>query len=210
MERTEFEKLAAECATLIEREVQTLKSLVDQFSQFARFPAARLAPADLNSIVESALALFHGRLDGIHVTTELAASLPPVKADPELMRRVLANLIDNAAEAMENSTVRQLRVATRAESDGDAVEIEISDSGHGISPEDKLKLFLPHFSTKERGTGLGLAIASRIVAEHNGTIRAEDNLPTGARFLLRFPTAAEEVPAVASGSREPGGFLNPV
>jgi two-component system, NtrC family, nitrogen regulation sensor histidine kinase NtrY len=201
--RTEFEKLAAECATLIEREVQTLKSLVDQFSQFARFPAARLAPADMNSIVESALALFHGRLDGISVKTDLAASLPPVKADPELLRRVLANLIDNAAEAMENSTVRQLRVATRAESDGDAVEIEISDSGHGISPEDKLKLFLPHFSTKERGTGLGLAIASRIVAEHNGTIRAEDNLPTGARFLLRFPTAAEEVPAVATATVNP-------
>jgi len=194
--RTDFEKLAAECATLIEREVQTLKSLVDQFSQFARFPAARLAPADLNSIVESALALFHGRLDGVTVKTDLAASLPQVKADPELMRRVLANLIDNAAEAMENSTVRQLRVATRTESDGDAVEIEISDSGHGISPEDKLKLFLPHFSTKERGTGLGLAIASRIVAEHNGTIRAEDNLPIGARFVLRFPAA--EVPAVAA------------
>jgi PAS domain S-box-containing protein len=194
--RTDFEKLAAECATLIEREVQTLKSLVDQFSQFARFPAARLAPADLNSIVESALALFHGRLDGVTVKTDLAASLPQVKADPELMRRVLANLIDNAAEAMENSTVRQLRVSTRTESDGDAVEVEISDSGHGISPEDKLKLFLPHFSTKERGTGLGLAIASRIVAEHNGTIRAEDNLPTGARFVLRFPAA--EVPAVAA------------
>jgi PAS domain S-box-containing protein len=203
VEQTEFEKLAAECATLIEREVQTLKSLVDQFSQFARFPAARLAPADLNSIVESALALFHGRLDGISVTTDLAVSLPPVKADPELMRRVLANLIDNAAEAMENSTVRQLRVITRTASDGDAVEIEISDSGHGISPEDKLKLFLPHFSTKERGTGLGLAIASRIIAEHNGTIRAEDNLPFGARFLLRFPAAAEEVPAAAAASADP-------
>jgi PAS domain S-box-containing protein len=203
VERTEFEKLAAECATLIEREVHTLKSLVDQFSQFARFPAARLAPADVNAIVESALALFHGRLDGIIVKTELAASLPPVKADPELLRRVLANLIDNAAEAMENSTVRQLHVATRAESDGDAVEIEISDSGHGISPEDKLKLFLPHFSTKERGTGLGLAIASRIVAEHNGTIRAEDNLPTGARFLLRFPASAEEVPAASTAAVDP-------
>ena len=112
-----------------------------------------------------------------------------MKADPELMRRVLANLIDNAAEAMEGSTMRQMAVSTQAESDGDAVEIEISDSGHGISPEDKLKLFLPHFSTKERGTGLGLAIASRIVAEHNGTIRVEDNLPAGTRFVIRFPAA---------------------
>ena len=86
-------------------------------------------------------------------------------------------------------------MSTRAESDGDAVEIEISDSGHGISPEDKEKLFLPHFSTKDRGTGLGLAIASRIIAEHNGTIRVEDNLPVGARFLIRFPAAeARESP----------------
>ena len=110
-----------------------------------------------------------------------------MKADPELMRRVLANLIDNAAEAMEGSPVRQLRVATRVESDGDAVEIEVSDSGHGISPEDKLKLFLPHFSTKDRGTGLGLAIASRIIAEHNGTIRVEDNFPVGSALRDSLP-----------------------
>ncbi|HXN99734.1 MAG TPA: ATP-binding protein [Candidatus Acidoferrales bacterium] len=196
--RSEFEKLVAECAGLIEREVQALESLVDEFSQFARFPSARLASADLNSIVSSALDLFHGRLDGITVKTELASTLPPVKADPELMRRVVANLIDNAAEAMEGSTIRRLRVATRVEGDGDAVEIEISDSGHGISPEDKERLFLPHFSTRERGTGLGLAIASRIIAEHNGTIRVEDNLPSGARFLIRFPAAevvATQTPA---------------
>ncbi|MGC2419167.1 MAG: ATP-binding protein, partial [Candidatus Acidiferrales bacterium] len=185
--RTEFERLATECAKLIEREVQTLESLVNEFSQFARFPAARLAPADLNAIVTSALDLFRDRLDGVTLRTELAPSLPPVKADPELMRQVIANLIDNAAEAMEGSPLRRLGVATRVDSDGDAVEIEISDSGHGISPADKDRLFLPHFSTKDRGTGLGLAIASRIIAEHNGTIRAEDNLPVGTRFVVRFP-----------------------
>ena len=190
--RSEFEKLAAECAGLIEREVHTLESLVDAFSQFARFPSARLAPEDLNTIVSGALDLFQGRLEGVTVRTDLAATLPPVKADRELLRRVLANLIDNAAEAMEGSAIRRLRVATRVEGDGDAVEVEISDSGHGISPEDKQRLFLPHFSTKERGTGLGLAIASRIIAEHNGTIRVEDNLPTGTRFLIRFPAA--EIP----------------
>jgi nitrogen fixation/metabolism regulation signal transduction histidine kinase len=190
--RTELEKLVAECAGLIEREVHTLKSLVDAFSQFARFPAARLAPEDVNTIVASALDLFHGRLEGVTVRTELAAALPLVKADRELLRRVLANLIDNAAEAMEGATIRRMRVATRVDGDGDAVEIEISDSGQGISPEDKERLFLPHFSTKERGTGLGLAIASRIIAEHNGTIRVEDNLPTGTRFLIRFP--AVEIP----------------
>jgi len=196
--RTEFEKLAAECAGLIEREVKTLESLVDEFSQFARFPTARLAPADLNSIVASALNLFQDRLEGITVRRDLAVGLPPVKADPELMRRVVANLIDNAAEAMESSAIRQLRVATRAESEGDAVVVEISDSGHGISPQDKERLFLPHFSTKERGTGLGLAIASRIIAEHNGTIRVEDNLPVGTKFVIRFP-AAEIVTSATQG-----------
>jgi two-component system, NtrC family, nitrogen regulation sensor histidine kinase NtrY len=193
----EFEKLVAECAGLIERESQTLSSLVNEFSQFARFPAARLTAVGLNPIVEGALGLFENRLDGITVSTDLAASLPPVRADAELMRQVIANLIDNAADAMEGSAIRRLHVATRTVSDGDAVEIEISDSGHGISPEDKEKLFLPHFSTKGRGTGLGLAIASRIIAEHNGTIRVEDNAPVGARFVMRFPTAEVAVPTQA-------------
>ena len=198
--RNELEKLVAECAGLIEREVQTLESLVNEFSQFARFPSARLAPADVNAIVSSALSLFHERLEGITVQTDLAASLPPVKADPELLRRVVANLIDNAAEAMEGSQMRELRVATRTESDGDAIEIEVSDSGHGISAEDKERLFLPHFSTKERGTGLGLAIASQIVAEHNGTLRVEDNLPVGSRFLLRFPAVDVTVTPSQAGT----------
>jgi PAS domain S-box-containing protein len=198
--RNELEKLVAECAGLIEREVQTLESLVNEFSQFARFPSARLAPADVNAIVSSALSLFHEKLEGITVRTDLAASLPPVKADPELLRRVIANLIDNAAEAMEGSQMRELRVTTRTESDGDAIEIEVSDSGHGISAEDKERLFLPHFSTKERGTGLGLAIASQIVAEHNGTLRVEDNLPVGSRFLLRFPAVDVTVTPSQAGT----------
>lgn len=201
---SDLEKLVAECAGLIEREVHTLESLVDAFSQFARFPTARLAREDLNSIVSSALNLFQGRLEGITVRTELAETLPAVKADRELLRRVVANLIDNAAESMEGSSMRRLRVATRAEAEGDAVEIIIADSGHGISPEDKERLFLPHFSTKERGTGLGLAIASRIIAEHNGTIRVEDNLPTGTTFVIRFP-AAEQVVAPAQAGTPFGG-----
>ncbi len=196
--RTEFEKLAAECASLIEREVQTLESLVGEFSRFARFPAARLTLSEINPVVESAIALFHDRLEGITVQTDFAASLPPVKVDSELLRQVLANLIDNAAEAMEGSRLRQLRLATRAVGDGDAVEVEVSDSGHGISPADKDKLFLPHFSTKDRGTGLGLAIASRIIAEHNGTIRVEDNLPVGTRILIRFP-AVDTVASTPAG-----------
>ena len=200
--RSDFEKLAAECAGLIEREVQTLESLVEEFSQFARFPAARLVPADVNEIVTSAVQLFNGRLDGVTVHTELEKDLPPVKADEELMRRVLANLIDNAAEAMEGSAVKMLLVSTHSRSDGDAVEVVVADSGHGISPQDKERLFLPHFSTKERGTGLGLAIASRILAEHNGSIRVEDNSPVGTRFVIRFPAAEKQEAKEAEEGKE--------
>jgi two-component system, NtrC family, nitrogen regulation sensor histidine kinase NtrY len=196
--KTEMGALVAECAGLIEREVHALESLVDEFSQFARFPSARLAPSDINQIVGGALARFQGRLDGIQLSTELAAHLPAVKVDEELLRRVLTNLIDNAAEAMEDSTLRRLSVVTRAREEGDAVEIEIADTGHGISPEDKERLFLPHFSTKERGTGLGLAIASRIVSEHNGSLRVEDNEPVGSRFIIRFP-AIEPTAVSANG-----------
>ena len=185
----EIAKMVAECSGLIEREVTTLKSLVDEFSQFARFPAARLAVADLNEIVSSALEIFNGRLDGIGLRTDLSDGRLAVRADAELLCRVFANLIDNAAEAMENSALKELRISTRLQSGGEAVEAIVADTGHGISPADKDKLFLPQFSTRDRGTGLGLAIASRIIAEHHGTIRVEDNQPFGARFVIRLPAA---------------------
>ena len=192
-DRSEWAPLVSECAHLIEREVQTLESLVNEFSQFARFPAARLSSADINAIASQALDVFRGRLDGIALERDFAPSLPLVKADGELIRRVIINLVDNAAEALEGATLRSISVSTRLASNGEAIEIEVADTGHGISPEDKDKLFLPHFSTKDRGTGLGLAIASRIIAEHHGTLRVEDNTPSGARFLIRLP--AVEVPA---------------
>jgi PAS domain S-box-containing protein len=189
----ELSGLVGECVGLIEREAGTLKSLVDEFSQFARFPAAKPAAVDLNPLVAGALEVFAGRLDGVTVRSEYGADLPRVKADAELLRRVLVNLVDNAAEAMEGSPVRELQIATRASAGGEMVEIVVADSGHGISSEDKEKLFLPHFSTRGRGTGLGLAITHRIVTEHGGAIRVEDNHPVGARFVIRLPVA--EIPA---------------
>ncbi len=180
-------RLVGECSDLIQREVATLESLVTEFSQFARFPTARLSPANPNEIVAEALEVFAGRLEAIHVRKDLAVDMPAIRADAELLRRVVVNLIDNAAEAMEGSAIKELLVRTQFHADRDTVEIVVADSGHGISPEDKDKLFLPLFSTKDRGTGLGLAIASRIMAEHQGTIRVEDNSPIGARFILRLP-----------------------
>jgi two-component system, NtrC family, nitrogen regulation sensor histidine kinase NtrY len=192
----ELAQLVVECATLIAREVGTLKTLVSEFSQFARFPVARLAPADPNHIVQRALDVFQGRLDDVTIRAEFAAGLPQIKADHELLRQVVVNLIDNAAEAMEGSASRHMHIATRFRPDHDTVEIVVADSGHGISPEDKEKLFLPYFSTKDRGTGLGLAIAGRIIAEHHGLMRAEDNVPIGTRFIIELP-AVEATAALA-------------
>jgi len=110
---------------------------------------------------------------------------------------VVVNLIDNAAEALENSKYREIVVSTRAHLESDTIEICVSDTGHGISPEDKDKLFLPHFSTKDRGTGLGLAIAARIVAEHGGSIHVEDNLPVGSRFLVELPVTELTAASIA-------------
>jgi len=188
-EPPELVRLVGECSSLIEREVRVLESLVGEFSQFARFPTAKLSPASPNEIVTEALSVFDGRLDGIRVQKDLAPDLPAVRADGEQLRRVLVNLIDNAAESMEGAAVKEMTLCTRFNGDREIVEIMVADSGHGISPEDKDRLFLPHFSTKDRGTGLGLAIASRIMAEHHGSIRVEDNQPSGARFILQLPMA---------------------
>ncbi len=196
----ELVRLVGECAALIGREVGTLEALVNEFSRFARFPVARLVPTDPNAIVLGALDVFKGRLDDVQIRTNLAEGVPQVKADSEMLQRVVVNLIDNAAEAMESSAVRNLVLSTRFHPGHDSVEITIADSGYGISPEDKDKLFLPHFSTKDRGTGLGLAIASRVIAEHHGIIRAEDNMPTGARFVIELPAAdAAPVSMAAEG-----------
>jgi two-component system nitrogen regulation sensor histidine kinase NtrY len=174
-----------ECAATIQQEVQTVKTLVDEFSQFSRFPAAQPVPAALNEIVDSAMAVFANRLDGTQVTLDLAPDLPLVLADREQMKRVIVNLVDNAAEAMEKSPVKSILIAT-SYSANDLVELVVADTGCGISTADKAKLFLPYFSTKQRGTGLGLAIVSHIVAEHRGKVRVEENQPAGARFIVEL------------------------
>jgi two-component system, NtrC family, nitrogen regulation sensor histidine kinase NtrY len=184
---SELVNLVHECSRLIEREVSTMAALVNEFSQFVRFPTARLAPTNANTIVHEAVEVFSGRLDGVTLKTTLAENLPAVRADGGLLRSVVVNLIDNAAEALEDAPVREIRVSTHANRDAETIEIRVEDTGHGISPQDKDKLFLPQFSTKDRGTGLGLAIAARIVAEHGGTIHVEDNYPVGSRFLVELP-----------------------
>jgi two-component system, NtrC family, nitrogen regulation sensor histidine kinase NtrY len=182
------------CAGTIGSAVETVRRLVDEFSTLARFPHSQLRPADLNQIVRRTIARFEGRLEGIRVHLDLADELPSVMADPEAIQRVVANLVDNAAESMKDSVVREIRISTTLLETRDAVEIEISDTGQGVSAEDKEKLFLPYFSTKARGTGLGLAIVAQILEEHRGTVRVEANRPVGTRMVVELPVAGERSP----------------
>jgi hypothetical protein len=173
-------------AETISGAVDSLRQLVDEFSTLARFPAAEPKLVDVNELIHHAVAMFNGRLDGIILKTQLASSLPRIIADAEGVKRVVANLIDNAAEAMQDSLVKEIDIRTQLV-DPSLVEISVSDTGHGITPDLKERLFLPYFSTKDRGTGLGLAIVSRVVEDHHGTIRVEENKPVGARFIVELP-----------------------
>jgi len=179
------------CAETISASVDSVRTLVDEFSTLARFPASQPQPADLNGIVESALQMFDGRLSDIRVVKHLAPDLPTVMADPDAVKRVVANLVENAAEAMQTSLVREISISTALLPTRDTLELVVADSGQGVTPELKEKLFLPYFSTKQRGTGLGLAIVSRIIEDHRGTIRVEENKPMGARFIVELPVVAE-------------------
>jgi len=192
--RERFEK----CTQIIVQEVEALRTLVDEFSQFARFPSAMPERTDLNAVVDSALDVFDGRLSGVVIRKKLSPELPQVFVDPRQFKRVMVNLIDNAAEAVHDSWLKEIHISTAPGPLPETVVLVVADSGHGITAEDKQKLFLPYFSTKKRGTGLGLAIVSRILSEHQASIRVEDNRPSGSRFIIEVPTA-ESAAAVPAG-----------
>ena len=177
--------LVDECTTTIVGEVESLKGLVDEFSQFARMPAPRAVPTDLHALLEDALSLYRGLLAEIDIRTHFADSLPRVSIDPEQIRRVVINLVDNAIEAMDRRGV--IDVETRHDANNNLVRVVVADNGPGIPPAEREKLFLPYYSTKQRGSGLGLAIVRRIVAEHGGSIDVTDNQPRGTRFAIELP-----------------------
>ncbi|HXC44417.1 MAG TPA: ATP-binding protein [Candidatus Dormibacteraeota bacterium] len=179
------------CAETIAGAVETVRRLVDEFSTLARFPASNPHPADINEIIANALSMFNGRLDGINVHQALASDLPKVMADSEAIKRAIANLVDNAAESLQTAMVREIQISTSLAASREAVEISVADTGHGVTPELKERLFLPYFSTRKRGTGLGLAIVSRVIEEHHGSIRVEENQPVGARFVVELPVVPE-------------------
>ena len=189
-------RLVDECARAIVAEVESLKSLVDEFSQFARMPAPKAVPTDLNALLVEALALYAGVLSHAKVELEAAPDLPRVRLDPEQVRRVVINLVDNAVEALAEAreTGRMapnangvIRVDTAYDPAHGVVRLRVADNGPGLPEGDRSKLFMPYYSTKGRGSGLGLAIVRRIIAEHGGSIEAGDNTPHGTCFTIELP-----------------------
>jgi two-component system, NtrC family, nitrogen regulation sensor histidine kinase NtrY len=167
------------------REVSTLKTLVDEFSRFARLPAVNPVSCNVNALLDSAVALYDGMTGKLRFEKRYDATLPSVLLDPEQMKRVFVNLIDNARDAMGGAGTITLTSSYFPEVE--ALRVEVVDEGPGIPPEDRDRLFVPYFSTKKKGTGLGLAIVNRIISDHNGYIRAENNRPKGAKFIVELP-----------------------
>jgi two-component system nitrogen regulation sensor histidine kinase NtrY len=181
----DFEKVLRESTAAIVNEVDALKNLVDEFAQYARLPAANLAPGSLHEVIDQALSLYDGLFSGVTMERRLAADLPAVRFDAGQMKRVVINLVDNAIEATgKKGTVT---ISTEFDRGHGRVRLGVADDGPGIDPADRDKLFVPHFSTKKRGSGLGLAIVSRIVQDHSGEIKVEENEPKGARFVVELP-----------------------
>jgi two-component system nitrogen regulation sensor histidine kinase NtrY len=188
-------ELVEECTSTIVGEVESLKELVDEFAQFARMPAPRAVPADLNAVLSETLVLYNGLFREIRIDQQFADGLPPVRVDVEQIRRVVINLVDNAVEALggsgaaprKNGEPPTIRIETRHDASNAVVRIVVADNGPGISPGDRDKLFMPYYSTKRRGSGLGLAIVRRIIAEHGGSIEVTDNSPSGSVFTIDLP-----------------------
>jgi len=177
--------LVEECTSTIVDEVESLKALVDEFSQFARMPAPRTVSTDLHGLLDDVLSLYVGIFSNVDIHRRFAPSLPKVAIDPEQIRRVVINLIDNAIEAMEQRGT--IEIETQHDPSNNLVRIVVADDGPGIPVSERDKLFLPYYSTKKRGSGLGLAIVRRIIAEHGGSIDLTDNTPRGTRFAVELP-----------------------
>jgi two-component system nitrogen regulation sensor histidine kinase NtrY len=184
----EARQVLDESTTAITGEVEAMKNLLAEFSNFARLPATDPAPTDLNRLAGEVVSLYRGE-PSIELETELAPDLPLLDLDREQFKRVILNLMDNAIAAIHEAGPgpRRVRVATRFEHEVGTVALEVADTGVGVRPEDRARLFEPYFSTKRKGSGLGLAIVGRIVSDHSGYVRVRANQPRGTRFVVELP-----------------------
>ncbi len=177
----------SECTSMIIKQTDELRRLVNEFSQFARLPEARKITASLNTVIDEALVLYRSAHSQHTIEFKGDTEIPEFKLDPEQIKRVVGNLVDNAIHAVEVGQKAQVNLETRYDRSLKLVTFTVSDNGQGIAPEDRQRVFEPYYSTKDGGTGLGLPIVKRIVEDHDGFIRALGNDPKGTKMVIELP-----------------------
>jgi two-component system, NtrC family, nitrogen regulation sensor histidine kinase NtrY len=185
-----FEEVFQESTATLLAEIDNLKTIIGRFSEFSKMPQPQRRSTQLNDVVASVLRVFHAQLQAddkqknqIAVHTELAAALPEISADPDLLHRALQNLVLNAIDAMPQGGVLTIRTATL----GDRIEVSVSDTGSGLTSEECERLFTPYYTTKQHGTGLGLAIVQSVVSDHGGKISVASTKEKGTTFRIELP-----------------------
>ena len=187
---SEFEEVFEESTRALLVELDQLKSVVNQFSDFAKMPAPRFEAADINEVVRQSIQLFEAQLKGpVKAELSLADGLPKVLLDPEQIGRALRNLVLNAMDAMPDGGLITLR--TLAVTGGQRVRIEVSDTGQGLTPEEVERLFSPYYTTKKHGTGLGLAIVQSVIADHKGTVAVDSEPGKGTTFRMELTSVTD-------------------
>lgn len=182
---TEFDEVFRESTTTLSAEIANLKKIIGRFSDFSKMPKPELERIDAKDVLERVRSLYSKAAEdaGIHFEMKVASTSMPLMADPELLHRALSNLVLNALDAMPAGGTLVLA----AEPKGVSIEIRVSDTGEGLTPEECERLFTPYYTTKQHGTGLGLAIVQSVVADHSGAIAVESSAGRGATFIITLP-----------------------
>jgi len=175
-----------ECTRTIINQVDVLKNLVDAFSRYARMPVTKPAMNDLNEVIHDSVILFQEAHKDIAFHFHWGVDIPRLNLDPEQMKRVMINLLDNAVAAVERQGGR-IEISTSYDGGRHRAAVEVADNGCGIPPAYKGRMGEPYFSTKRSGSGLGLAIVKSIIADHQGHLQVRDNSPRGTIVFFELP-----------------------
>jgi nitrogen fixation/metabolism regulation signal transduction histidine kinase len=189
----EFSEALDECTDITLEQVEKLREISGEFSLYARIPQIRMQPTDPVRVLDEVLRPYAATLpETVHLQRNVEPGLPEVPLDADLMKRILVNLLENSLQAMPDGGKLSVSAARCSRNGRERLEVTISDTGVGMSPEDLGKVFEPYFSTKAGGTGLGLAIARKAVEEHGGEIRAESRIGHGTTLRIWIPLESGE------------------
>jgi len=177
-------KVFEECTNMIINQVEELKSLVNEFSSFARMPTSNPVSNNINQVIKESVSMYKEVRKNLKIVFNDFKDVPVLKIDREQIKRVMINLLDNAIDAIDGDG--EIVIDLSHDKEQGVVKIEVADNGRGIPSDHKVRLFEPYFSTKKHGTGLGLAIVSTIISEHKGSIQVQDNQPQGTRFIIEL------------------------